>query len=470
MKNSPAGHLLDAPTAGRVRRLRRWLGFRADPPPRPIPVRRLRAVRRPWPLAVWQARSAVLARTTLDEYLRSRLARYLLHLAVPRSQLPVRIEVVGGEILAVRRHDPPPPPASADADAWAAPLVALEGTSVLREAPELRARIASLENGGAAARRRVDELSRQLAEDMAAGRLPPDPRPEDGPEQLGRPPVRSPGRQLGMVAVAVAAVLAEAWAIAVPALSAAGHYPIVLDGELGTDTLQAALTCTFALGLALGLLALALVSLRSAEAFGRAVAAPRQRRGRGAALLAGMAAAWAAAAAATIPAPRSGLPPASHALLLLSVTAGAALMLRRAGRERDERSAELTAALVWDRDRARALGERARRLEELTWAEAALREIGRLQRRAWARMDELVERSAAAARILAQAEQTERADRARLAQSLRAALERDRYEFLRQATVRGAADLLSGPWRPPAEPRSPVADEAPARESGRMAG
>lgn len=408
----------------------------------------------------------MLSGTPLDQYLHGRLARYGTQLPVPRSELPVRIEVVSGEIAALPWDVPAPAPAAPGA--WSAPLVSLEGPSVLREVPELDARIASLELEGEAARRQVEELSRRLAEDVAAGRLCPAPRPEVTAEQLGRPPVRSQRMQLGLLALALALLLAEAWAIAVPALSAAGRYPLVLGGEIRPDTIEALLTCAFALGTAIGLLALALVSLRAAGAFARAAGAVR-RRAQGAALLAGLAGAAAIAAAAALPAPRSGFPPPSHAILLLAVNAGAAFLLRRAWRERAGRSAEVAAVLAWDRTRARALSERARRLDELGRAEALVGELEARRRRARARLDELAERAAAAARLLARAEETDRADRDRLARSLLGALERDRYEFVRQATVRGATDLLAAPRKPPVDPRPPGARDAPPAEPGRMA-
>jgi hypothetical protein len=158
-------------------------------------------------------------------------------------------------------------------------------------------------------------------------------------------------------------------------------------------------------------------------------------------------------------------------VLLLAVSAGAGLVLRRARRERAERSAEREAALAWDRERVRALGERARRHEELAWTEAAVQDLERLRAGARARLDQLAERSTAAARILAHAEQTARAARNRLAQTLLGALERDRYEFLRQATARGATDLLFPSRTRPDEPRPPAAsDAARPPEPGRMAG
>lgn len=469
MHTDRARHPIDEP-AGWRGRVRRWLGLPVDPPLRRPALQRLRPVRRSWPVAVWQARAAVLARTSLDEYLRARLAWYSAHLPVVRSRLPVHVEVAGGEIVWGPWEGPVSAPTGEGADAWAAALVSLEGPSILRETQELRARLASLDARSDAARRRAVELSERFAADVADGKLAAAPRLEDTAEQLGRPPVRSPGRELGLASVAITALLTEAWAIALPALSATGRSPPTVTGALRPETIEAVLTCAFALGISVGLLALALLTLRAAEAFVREATAAARRRVHVTALLAGILGAAGAVAAATLPAPRSGLPPPSHAFLLLSISAGTALLLRGARRERDERAAEAAAALAWDRERARALGERAQRLEELVWAEAAMREVDGLRQRTSTRLDQLVRRSTAAARLVARAEELARSDRLRLAQSLLGALERDRYEFVRQATARGATDLLPEQWNPPAEPHAGAADEGPATQSDRLAG
>ena len=296
-------------------------------------------------------------------------------------------------------------PTGEGADAWAAALVSLEGPSILRETQELRARLASLDARSDAARRRAVELSERFAADLADGKLAAAPRLEHTAEQLGRPPVRSPGRELGLASVAITALLTEAWAIALPALSATGRSPPTVTGALRPETIEAVLTCAFALGISVGLLALALLTLRAAEAFVREATAAARRRVHVTALLVGILGAAGAVAAATLPAPRSGLPPPSHAFLLLSISAGTALLLRGARRERDERAAEAAAALAWDRERARALGERAQRLEELVWAEAAMREVDGLRQRTSTRLDQLVRRSTAAARLVARAEE-----------------------------------------------------------------
>jgi hypothetical protein len=82
-----------------VRRIRAWLGLAADPPLRTPRAARLDLIQRSWPVAFWQARVSVSAGVPLDDYLRSRLARYLAMLPVPRSRLPLSVDVEDGELV-----------------------------------------------------------------------------------------------------------------------------------------------------------------------------------------------------------------------------------------------------------------------------------------------------------------------------------------------------------------------------------
>jgi hypothetical protein len=160
----------------------------------------------------------------------------------------------------------------------------------------------------------------------------------------------------------------------------------------------------------------------------------------------------------------------------VSVPLAAALVMRAGRRDAEQRELDLAAALAWDRERARALGERVRRLEELEWAEDEERARERQRDVARRRLKEVNARAAAAARIAAEAERKERAALSRLAQSLVGALELDRYEFIRQAFARGAHELVAQRRRPSPEPR-PAFDEATAPvaapvsrvEAGRLA-
>jgi hypothetical protein len=159
----------------------------------------------------------------------------------------------------------------------------------------------------------------------------------------------------------------------------------------------------------------------------------------------------------------------------VSVPLAAALALRAAKGDVELRDADLAAALAWDRERARALSERVRRLEELAWAEDDANALERQRDAARRRLREINARAIAAARIAEEAERRERTAVARVAQSLVAALELDRYEFVRQASARGAQELLAARRRPPEprptfdEPTAPVAAPVARVEAGRLA-
>src|SRR5512133_3276367 len=79
----------------------RALGAPRDLPlPRP-PVVRMDPVRRSWLGAFWHARIGVQAGLTIDDFLRSRLARSLAALPVTRARLPIAVDVEDGQ-LAIR--------------------------------------------------------------------------------------------------------------------------------------------------------------------------------------------------------------------------------------------------------------------------------------------------------------------------------------------------------------------------------
>lgn len=414
---------------------------------------------RPWPIAAWQARAAVLSGMPLADFLRARLARYEVRLPLPVALLPLRIELAETEI-GFTAVELPPDVAPPDASDPALALATLDGPSAARRAEELRARVSELEQGAAAAALRAEELRARFDADVAEGKLLPAYGVEADP---GRPRVRSVLSPALPIVAAGVAVLAEAWALAVPILEDAGVSIAALARLPPGEVPKAVITCVFGIGLSLGLFVLARAALAAAEALGREAHVRGRRRWLAAALLASALGAVGIAATAALPSgSRFG-----RALFLLAVPAGAALLTRRGRRELEARALEVEAALAWDRKRTRALGARARRQSEVAAAEATARDLSRQRHRVRARARELALRSAAAAEILARAARRDEERRARLARSLIGALERDRYEFLRQATARGALDLLGGRRKPP-EPHAPSADHSPS--AGRMAG
>jgi hypothetical protein len=473
---------LPSTPASLPRRIRAWLGMTADPPlPRPRSAR-IEPVRRSWLAALWQARICVGAGVTLDDYLRSRLARYLATIPVARGRLPLAVDVDDGQLVVqpVAPERTAFAPTREDPDAWLAPLIAAEGPAARHELSELEVKLALLEGAADAARKRTEELSHRLGSDVAAGLVAAPPTVEATAEQLGRPPVRTAGPQGLLFAFAAAAIAAETWQVAMPLLRSADVDPVRLAEELRAKPIEVGFAAIFALGVSAGLFALAHAGLAAAQAIFRGEDDARRRRwlaagGAGAALLAALVAvavSWitgviyttrAYRSVAALPSTRTAMPPWTLVLLLLALPVATGILLSGARTEAEKRDLELAAALQWDRERARALAERERRLEELSWAEDEERAIERERDAARRRIREIGARAMTATRLAVEAERKERAALARLAHSLVAALEIDRYEYVRQATVRGASELVAARRRKAGADgqRAPLFEAAP---------
>lgn len=428
---------------------------------------RLAPVRRSWLGSFWRARASVRAGIPLDDFLRSRLARHLAAIPVSRARLPLRIDVEDGQ-LAVRRVDTASPP-PLDADDWLAPLEAVEGPDVRREAAALEARMTALEGEIDAARRRRDEISRRLAADVLAGNLAALPPPDATAAQLGRPQVSGPGSRAAVIAFVATALAAESWQVALPLLRGAGLDPERTGAEALRRPADAAFLCLLALGVAAGIFALSHAALGAGISLFRQEGADERRPSLAAGVLgAGLLAcvvAWAVASLAA----RTGGEAGSAlelALLLVAVPLSTALVLRVARRDAEQRAREVDAALAWDRTRARGLGERVRRFDELAWAEGEVRALGRERDLARGRLRDMSRRSLEAAHLAAEAEEREHAALARLAGSIVAALELDRYEFIRQASARAAVALVA-PRLVTAAGRPHVPQEEDRREAGK---
>ncbi len=464
----------DAPPNRFVRRLRDLL----DPAYPALPRRkapRLDPVRRSWAVAAWQARTAVRSGMPLDDFLRARLARYLVELPIPASRLPVSVAVDDGRIVARSVTAAPPPPPGPGADDWTAPLGSADGPSARHEASELEVRLAMLDGQIDAARRRTEEIAHRFSGDVAAGIVAAPPGVDATAEQMGRPNVRGTGPRASLLALAVSALGAEAWQIAVPLLVGAGLDP----GRIATLALDrpgdVASLALFAVGVTAALFVLSHAALSAGAAL--LAGEPDKVRARWLAatgLASGALAAMVAASVAALPHPDAPSSPSgvAVALLLLAVPVGAALVVRAAARLEAARDEELSRALAWDRERALSLAERARRLEELRWAEDEEADLERQREAARKRLRELSARAKALARLATDAAEKERAGLARLAQGIVAALELDRYAYVRCASARGAPPVPARRRTP--EPR-PGDFDAPSRpgavevEAGRLA-
>jgi hypothetical protein len=466
----------EAPPSTLLRWARSAMGIGGDPPLRPRRAPRLEPVRRSWLGAFWHARIAVRAGIPLDDFLRSRLARYLAGLPVPNARLPLAVEIEDGQIVA--RPAPAAPPAPG-AD-WLDPLVAFEGPAIRREVSDLEVRLALLEGQIESARRRADELGQRFGADVAAGIVTGPPEVNATAEQLGRPVVRNPAPRALAVGFAAAALAAETWQVARPLLRASGIDPSAVATEALRRPADVAFAAVFALGVAVGVFALAHVGVAAALEMFRGDVDERRRPWLGAAALGAVSmASLVAVAVGALPRPTDAAQPPTAALVLLlvAVPLAAALVVRAARRADELRDQDLAAALEWDRERARALSERARRLEELDWADDEVRALERQRDAARRRLKEVNARAVVAGRLVAEAERRERAALSRVAHTLFGALELDRYEFVRQAASRGAQELVAPRRRKVPEPRpafdeatAPVAAPTPVTvEAGRMA-
>ncbi|HET8542227.1 MAG TPA: hypothetical protein VFL83_20295 [Anaeromyxobacter sp.] len=387
-------------------------------------------------VAAFEARAAVRAGVRLEDFLRSRLAKYASRLPVPLEELPVTIEISGGEAV-VRSKAPPrsfgPRPPAADAPAPARALVARDGPAAAREIDDAELALEALHARAAALRARVEAESRAFADALAAGTVAPRPDLEATPEQLGRPPVPSPGPIWALRGFVAALAAAEAWRLSGPVLALAGIDAAGVDEALLLSPLRAGFALAFAAGAAAAVLAFAGVALaRAADALDDAPAPRRTALGA-------LAAAASAASAGGIAVAASSGAPWGHAVLLVAVPFTAALLYRWSSALARRRAGALDAALAWDRDRAREALERGRRVEALAAAQEELRAVEAERAVARRRVARLQRRAIEAERhaLLAARADTRRLER--LAEGLAGALELDRYLFVRLAAERDHA-------------------------------
>lgn len=384
--------------------------------------------RRTWAEAEVAARTAVRSCVRIDDFLRARVARYAAALPVPLHELGIAVAVEAGEpVISARATRPSPPPPEGEAIATALELQAA------------RVEVAAAAERATAARSRVDGLARALADELASGSLPAaTDRIEASPEQRGRPPVPHPAPQLLLRGASFALLASAAYRMAGPALAVAGLSTDDLADSFARQPLAAAAGILFGTGAGLSVCAFLNVAVERWQDL-LSSASPRRRplvlaaAGTSAALLSA-----AVAAAAARPGPMAG------PLLLVCVSLAAVLLLRQAACLEARHARLAAAALEWDRARVREADERARRVEGVERAEAALaaalREHALLERRLRA----LERGSAEDARRaeLASAESARGIER--LAEALAAALELDRYAFVR----RTAAQARAGAIRP----------------------
>ncbi|MGC3996801.1 MAG: hypothetical protein QM767_04415 [Anaeromyxobacter sp.] len=415
----PVQRLLQRVTEGwQARAARRALARDEAEPRRPLVRSRLEAE--------LSARLAVRSGVRLDDFLRYRLARYATRLPVALEVLPVDLDVQDGEVVVRSRH---PAPRAAPRGAGGTPAPP-------PPAPEPPARAAAAAALIAAsdrllhARAHAEALTRAVADDLVRGALPVDPEALAAtPEQRGRPPVPLPWLPLGLRALAGALLASETLRLSGPALRAAGAPPD-LPAALASAPLAGGAGLAFALGGAVALFALVAAG---AERWVQLLAAAGERRRA----LVALTAAGGGAAALAVAAASLSAAPAAELVWVAALPIAAVLLLRRAAWLWARREEALGAALAWDREQARDAAERARRGEALARAQATVAALEAEEREAERRLRTLEREAEQSTRL----EAGQAAARARwlerLAESLAAALELDRYAFLRRRASDG---------------------------------
>jgi hypothetical protein len=405
----------------------RWAERRAAAAPKVVPEARLQRSRLG---AALEARLAVRAGIRLDDFLRSRLAKYATRLPVTLEDLPIEVEIEGGE--AVIRQKPPARASGAPGSALSATsaLEAIDGPWAAREIRDAEAALDALDARARDARARIDEASKAFAAAVAAGTVVVHPDLDATPEQLGRPPVPSTAPITALRAFVAVLLLAEAWRFAGPVLELSGIVAAELDVALQVSPVPTALALAFAVGAAAAVFAFAGVALSRATDAIEDAAAPRRRA------LLGMGGLVAALAAGGVTAAAAAPQRWAHVILLVTVPFAAALLWRWGSHLARVRAGALDAALAWDRERAHEAAGRGRHAGLVAAAEAELARVEAERVLARRRLRALHRRAIDAERRMGVAARAEARRTDRLCEGLAAALELDRYLFVRLASER----------------------------------
>lgn len=447
-------------------RIAAWLDALRLTRPRPalrVPRGPKLEVRKPrWLSTFFVTRLAVRAGIPLEDFLRHRLSQHLAVLPVTSTRLPVSLSIEEGGAIACRAAGSPPRCAPslesflrAEGRATLGPEIQLAQADTARLAARIEAQ-----------RRRVDEMGRELEETARATELA-DPDDDVQARRMGRPPVGLPlGLMLRLFALTL--LLAETWQLAVPCLEAGGIRTRELAGELHRNPAGIVLGAAFALGASVSLFVLTHLALR--RCLDLLDAQPEASRRAWRAVVSLGASALAAAVAWSITGVRPGAQrPVDLAyarltlfLVALAIPIATAWVLRLAGRLEERRQAALALARAWDQEHFRTLAELSRRAGALAEEEKRLASLEAERAAALRRLQALQHRVATAERLAANASGAEAEDLAQLAQAIAASLELDRYEYLRQAAMRGVSvERPKGPAPLPAAVRETRGEGGP---------
>ena len=377
--------------------------------------------RRTWLEAEVAARMAVRSGVRVDDFLRARVARYAATLPVPLDELGIDVTIEEGDPVIHAR--------TSRAHGGGA-RTAAELAAATPEVQAARAELGVLAERVTAARARVDAMARSVAEELASGKLAAAPgQVEASLEQCGRPPVPHAAQYLFLRGLSFALLGSAAYRMATPALALAGLSTDDLVGSFARQPLSASAGVLFGTGAAVSVYAFLNVAV---ERWQELLSSASTGRRPTALTVSGVVAVLLSTAVA-LAAIRPGL--MAGPLLLVCVPLAAVLLLRHASRLEAKRAQAAAAALEWDRARAREAGERARRAEGIAGAEAVLAAAVHDHAVVEQRLRALERRGAEEAREaeLLAAERARRLER--LAEALAAALELDRYAFVRRSTA-----------------------------------
>lgn len=415
---------------------------------------------RSWLTSWWNARGAATSGLTLADFLQVRAAHYLRELAARGLRLPIEITLQGRE-LRLREVTPPAPSAAAVAPqgpAWEAALAREHGPEALEALTDSRAKQEGLPQRIREAEAELGEARRALAEAVAAGRAAALGEGEAAAHL--RPHVPSASWARAAMTGALVFTLAEAWQLAIPFLNFAGVDVTDLASEFRRAPLTVALIALFALPCTAVLVGLAHAALRRLESGLEEDASPLRRRrdlalagtagaiSFGLAVLLGEMRHGASEAGAALNAASTGAAAeASSSLVLVLVTAIVpyltAWLWDWSRGQLTERERARLAAHRFDAELAAKRAARARLEDQVRLAQQTLASLREERDGAAVSVRTLGWMGEEAQRNTARTEWAQGEALARAREELRAALEADRFAFLK-AAGRSADHHLTG--------------------------